>query len=67
MVYAMDFGRRSEGDGARGVTYRNRYVRTKSWHDELRHGARLFSPLMNASGASFLPHAVANLLRGDIS
>ena len=64
MVYAMDFGRRSEGDGARGVTYRNRYVRTKSWHDELRHGARLFSPLMNASGASFLPHAVANLLRG---
>ena len=44
--------------------YRNRYVRTKSWHDELEAGTRLFAPLMNAAGESFLPHAVHNLLRG---
>ena len=50
--------------GGRRVRYRNRYVRTNSWHDELRHGSRLFKPLMNASGMSFLPHAVSNLFSG---
>jgi carotenoid cleavage dioxygenase-like enzyme len=58
-----------EGEGSsssfsRVVTYRNRYVRTNSWHDELAEGRRLFAPLMNAGGASFLPHAVQNLFRG---
>ena len=46
------------------ITYRNRYVRTNSWHDELKQDKRLFAPLMNASGKSFLPHAVSNFLRG---
>ena len=76
MVYAVDFRRIERGgarpvgasDGAsepsRLVTYRNRYVRTNSWHDELEAETRLFAPLMNAAGESFLPHAVHNLLRG---
>jgi hypothetical protein len=54
----------ARGGAARRVRYRNRYVRTNSWHDELRHGARLFKPLMNTSGISFLPHAVSNLFSG---
>ena len=76
MVYAVDFegaagaGGGVSGDddavtgGGRRVRYRNRYVRTNSWHDELRHGSRLFKPLMNASGANFLPHALSNLIGG---
>ena len=78
MVYAMDFSRNekrsvdgelpdgasSRDDPSRLIMYRNRYVRTKSWHDELEAGTRLFAPLMNAAGESFLPHAVHNLLRG---
>jgi len=48
----------------RNVCYRNRYVRTNSWKKEMRHGARLFRPLMNASGSAFLPNAVANFLLG---
>ena len=48
----------------RRLRYRNRYVRTNSWHDELRSGSRLFRPLMNTSGLSFLPHAIANLFLG---
>ena len=39
-------------------------MRTNRWHDELAEGRRLFAPLMNAGGASFLPHAVQNLFRG---
>jgi carotenoid cleavage dioxygenase-like enzyme len=72
MVYAVDFTRKEkENDGddslsspSRLVTYRNRYVRTNSWHDELEASTRLFAPLMNASGESFLPNAVHNLFRG---
>ena len=80
MVYAMDFRRKRTGGASgesadatssepasspsRLVTYRNRYVRTNSWHDELEAETRLFAPLMNAAGESFLPHAVHNLLRG---
>lgn len=79
MVYAMDFedarmparGRSDCGENTsdvgervRRVRYRNRYVRTNSWHDELREGSRLFRPLMNAAGVSFLPNAVSNLFRG---
>ena len=78
MVYAVDFDE-GDGDEKnksssssstpqsskrRSITYRNRYVRTNSWHDELREDQRLFAPLMNASGKSFLPHAVSNFLRG---
>ena len=39
-------------------------MRTNSWKKEMRHGARLFRPLMNASGSAFLPNAVANFLLG---
>ena len=52
------------GPASRKLTFRNRYVRTKSWHDELRRGMRLFRPLMNASGMAFLPNAIANLIFG---
>ena len=68
---AFSTGEEEDDDGSssslkksRVVTYRNRYVRTNSWHDELAEGRRLFAPLMNAGGASFLPHAVQNLFRG---
>ena len=49
---------------SRKLSYRNRYVRTNSWHDELRRGTRVFRPLMNASGSAFLPNAISNLLFG---
>ena len=78
MVYAMDFSRNekrsvdgeltdgasSRDDPSRLIMYRNRYVRTKSWHDELEAGTRLFAPLMNAAGESFLPHAGTTCWRG---
>jgi carotenoid 9,10(9',10')-cleavage dioxygenase 1 len=53
-----------ERGASRNVCYRNRYVRTNSWKKEMRHGGRLFRPLMNASGSAFLPNAVANFLLG---
>ena len=64
MVYAVDFRRKQNDSSKSLVTYRNRYVRTNSWHDELEAETRLFAPLMNASGKAFLPNAVHNLLRG---
>jgi len=72
VVKTRETSRPAQGDwdevqgqaGPRRLRYRNRYVRTKSWHDELRHGSRLFRPLMNTSGTSFLPNAVANLFSG---
>ena len=57
MVYVLDFGR--EGN----VTYRNRYVRTTSWKLESMEQTRLFRPLMNASGSTFMYNAVCNFLK----
>lgn len=48
----------------RRLRYRNRYVRTNSWCDEMRHGSRLFRPLMNTTGSAFLPNAFANFFLG---
>ena len=42
----------------------HRFIRTKSWKDESEVGARLFRPLMNAEGSTFLLNAVANLVSG---
>ena len=58
MIYALDFDVNSR------LCYRNRFIRTKSWKDESEVGARLFRPLMNAEGSTFLLNAVANLVSG---
>lgn len=57
MVYVLDFGR--EGN----VTFRNRYVRTTSWKLESMEQTRIFRPLMNASGSTFMYNAVCNFVR----
>jgi len=58
MIYAIDFG------AGKNIKYRNRFIRTKSWERELSHGARIFRPLMNAEGSTFLLNALSNLLHG---
>ena len=58
MIYALDFELNSK------LCFRNRFIRTKSWKDESEVGARLFRPLMNAEGSTFLLNAVANLISG---
>lgn len=63
-VDPADSAKCTRSPASRRLRYRNRYVRTNSWHDELRHGSRLFHPLMNSGGTSFLPNAIANLLFG---
>jgi len=57
MIYALDFG-------AGQIKYRNRFIRTKSWKREMEFGVRVFRPLMNAEGSTFLVNAVSNLLLG---
>jgi carotenoid cleavage dioxygenase-like enzyme len=58
MIYAIDFC-------ANGVIkFRNRFVRTSSWRRESSRGSRLFRPLMNAEGSTFLINALFNLLAG---
>jgi carotenoid 9,10(9',10')-cleavage dioxygenase 1 len=58
MIYALDFKTDSK------LCYRNRFIRTKSWKDESELGGRLFRPLMNAEGSTFLLNAIANLISG---
>ena len=57
MIYATDFC------AGEKVRYRNRFIRTTSWQRETKHGARIFRPLMNADGPTFLANALANFMQ----
>ena len=60
MIYATDF---CSGEKVR---FRNRFIRTKSWERETRVGRRLFRPLMNADGKTFLANALSNFLQSGM-
>uniref|UniRef100_A0A6T5T6P3 GST N-terminal domain-containing protein n=1 Tax=Ostreococcus mediterraneus TaxID=1486918 RepID=A0A6T5T6P3_9CHLO len=56
MIFALTF----KADGS--IIYRNRYVRTDSWKLESMRQTRIFRPLMNADGATFLYNAACNFV-----
>ena len=54
MIYVLNF------DKSRSIVYRNRYIRTDSWKLESMLQRRVFRPLMNADGSTFLFNAACN-------
>jgi carotenoid cleavage dioxygenase-like enzyme len=56
MLYVVDFKGKS-------LTYRNRFIRTESWKLESMLQRRVFKPLMNAAGSTFMYNAVCNFLQ----
>ncbi len=60
MIYAVDFCTGNK------VKFRNRFIRTSSWKREIKSGKRIFRPLMNADGGTFLANALSNLIMGGM-
>jgi carotenoid cleavage dioxygenase-like enzyme len=58
MIFAVDFQRNGL------VRYRNRFIRTQSWKLETKRNRRVFRPLMNADGSTFLYNAAQNFIEG---